>query len=183
MFEKRFKKKDVLDSVMTVWGNPGITRSFLLPADTSGAYITPKDTTWTIRDTMSAPRTVLIDSINTQTVVDTFTIIEIHIPADKAYPYGATSGENDGNGTVSPFKGAANGFFESTYTLYDKCSPVISTARMIKGALTVNISEPVTMLETGKYIQRERGDGYVPPEKPQGAAEGQVLQASSGTGF
>ena len=171
MFEKRFKKKDVLDSVMTVWGNPGITRSFLLPADTSGAYITPKDTTWTIRDTMSAPRTVLIDSINTQTVVDTFTIIEIHIPADKAYPYGATSGENDGNGTVSPFKGAANGFFESTYTLYDKCSPVISTARMIKGALTVNISEPVTMLETGKYIQRERGDGYVPPEKPQGAGK------------
>ena len=173
MFERRLKKKDVFDSIMTVWGNPGITRSFVTTADTTGIYITPKENYWTIRDSISAPRTVMIDSVNTEVVVDTFSIVEINlknVPTTLTYPYGSTSGENDGNGTVSPLKGAANGFFETSYTLYDKCAPVISSARMIKNLLTVNMSEPLTLIESGRYIQRER-DEYIPLEKPQGAGK------------
>ncbi len=168
MFERKLKPKDVFDSVVTVWGNPGITRSFITTADTTGGTIKPNESYWTIRDTTSAPFKVQIDSVTTKDSVNTYSIVEIKIPANLAYPYGSTSGENDGNGTVSPLKGIANGFFETTYTLYDKCSPVISSARMIKGILTVNVSEVVNMLDAGKYIQRER-DEYIPPEKPQGA--------------
>ena len=178
MFEKRLKKKDVFDSIVTVWGNPSITRSFVTTADTTGIYISPKETYWTIRDSISAPRTVMIDSVNTEVVVDTFSIVEVNlkkVPAALTYPYGSTSGENDGNGTVSPLKGVANGFFETSYTLYDKCAPVIATARMIKeGVLSVNFSEPLTMQQTGRYIQRER-DEYIPPEMPQGAGKSQLF--------
>ena len=171
IFEKKLKPKDVFDSIVTIWGTPGITRSFITTADTTGGVIVPKEAYWTIRDTMSAPRTVMIDSVNTGIVVDTFSIIDITIPATLAYPYGTTSGEKDGNGTISPQKGLANGFFETNYTLYDKCAPVISSARMVKnGLLTVNMSEPVTMQDVGKYIQRER-DEYIPSEKPQGYAK------------
>ena len=174
MFEKKLKTKDVFDSIVTVWGTPGITRSFITTADTTGGVIKPKESYWTIRDTLSAPYTVAVDSVNTKLVQDTNSIIEITIPASKAYPYGSTSGDKDGNGTVSPLKGTANGFFETNYTLYDKCPPVISSARMIKGMLTVNMSEPLTILETGKYIQRER-DSYIPSEKPQGSSKAQVF--------
>ncbi|MBR6855188.1 MAG: glycoside hydrolase, partial [Fibrobacter sp.] len=41
---------------------------------------------------------------------------------------------------------------------------------MVKGLLTVNMSEPVNMNDAGKYIQRERGE-YIPPEKPQGSGK------------
>ena len=175
MFERRLKKKDVFDSIVTVWGNPGITRSYLTTADTTGSYITPKENYWTIRDSVSAPRTVMTDSVNTETVIDTFSIVEITIPSTHAYPYGSTSGENDGNGTVSPLKGIANGFFETTYTLYDKCAPVITTARMLKeGVLSVNLSELLTMQQTGRYIQRER-DEYIPSEPPQGSGKSQLF--------
>ena len=171
MFEQKLKTKDMFDSIVTVWGNPGITRSFIMNADTTGGTIKPQPGSfWTIRDSVSAPFVVQIDSITTKDSVNTYSIIEINIPANLAYPYGSTSGEKDGNGTVSPHKGVANGFFESTFTLYDKCAPVISNARMIKGLLTVNISEPVNMLDVGKYIQRERGE-HIPPEKPQGSGK------------
>ena len=175
MFEKKLKPKDVFDSVVTVWGNPGITRSFKTTADTVGGVIVPKESYWTVRDTLSAPRTVMIDSVNTTTVIDTFSIIEITIPSTHAYPYGSTSGEKDGNGIVSPQKGLANGFFETNYTLYDKCAPVITSARMIKnGVLTISLSEPVTMLNTGKHIQRER-DSYIPSEIPQGSGKSYIF--------
>ena len=117
----------------------------------------------------------MIDSIHSKDSVNTYSIIEINIPVTLAYPYGSTSGEKDGNGTVSPMKGVANGFFETDYTLYDKCAPVIASARMIKeGVLTINLSEPLNMTETGKYIQRER-DGLIPPEKPQGSGKSQLF--------
>ena len=175
MFERKLKTKDIFDSVVTVWGNPGITRTFKTTADTTGGIIKPKETYWTIRDSVSAPFTIQIDSVTTKDSVNTYSIIEITIPADNAYPYGATSGEKDGNGTVSPLKGAANGFFETTYTLYDKCAPVISTARLIKGVLTVNMSEPLTLLsKNGRYIQRER-DEYIPSEEPQGSGKTQAF--------
>jgi len=174
MFERKLKTKDVFDSVVTVWGNPGITRTFITTADTIGDTIKPRESYWTIRDSVSAPFKVMIDSIHSKDSVNTYSIVEITIPPTHAYPYGTTSGEKNGNGTVSPLKGAANGFFETTYTLYDKCAPVIASARMVKGALTVNISEPVTMLETGKYIQRERNE-YIPPERPQGAEKTYVF--------
>ena len=171
MFEQKLKTKDMFDSIVTVWGNPGITRSFIMNADTTGGTIKPQaGSYWTIRDSVSAPFTVQIDSVTTKDSVNTYSIIEINIPANLAYPYGSTSGEKDGNGTVSPHKGVANGFFESTFTLYDKCAPVIANARMVKGLLTVNVSEPVNMNDAGKYIQRERGE-YIPPEKPQGSGK------------
>jgi len=171
MFERKLKTKDMFDSVVTIWGDPGITRTFKTTADTTGGVIKPKETYWTIRDSVSAPFVVQIDSVTTKDSVNTYSIVEITIPADNAYPYGSTSGEKDGNGTVSPLKGAANGFFETTYTLYDKCAPVISTARLIKGMLTVNMSEPLTILDhNGKYIQRER-DEYIPPDEPQGSSK------------
>ena len=171
MFEQKLKTKDMFDSIVTVWGNPGITRSFIMNADTTGGTIKPQaGSYWTIRDSVSAPFTVQIDSVTTKDSVNTYSIIEINIPANLAYPYGSTSGEKDGNGTVSPHKGVANGFFESTFTLYDKCAPVIANARMVKGLLTVNMSEPVNMNDAGKYIQRERGE-YIPPEKPQGSGK------------
>ena len=174
MFERKLKTKDMFDSIVTNWGNPGISRTFVISADTTGGTIKPKESFWTIRDSVSAPYTIQVDSVTTKDTVNTYSIIEINIPATHAYPYGATSGEKEGNGTVSPLKGAANGFFESTYTLYDKCAPVISTARMIKGALTVTISEVVTTLESGKYIQRER-DEFIPSEKPQSAGKSQLF--------
>ena len=170
VFERKLKPKDLFDSITTVWGNPGITRSFITTADTTGGQIIPKETYWTKRDTITNSRTVLVDSINTAVIADTLSIIEITIPANLAYPYGSTSGEKEGNGTITPLKGMANGFFESTYTLYDKCPPVISTARVIKGVLTINTSEPVTVLESGTYIQRER-DELIPKEKPQGSGK------------
>ena len=170
MFEQKLKTKDMFDSIVTVWGNPGITRSFRTTADTTGGTIKPKESYWTIRDSVSASFKVMIDSVTSKDSVNTYSIIEIKIPANLAYPYGSTSGEKDGNGTISPHKGVANGFFESTFTLYDKCSPVISSARMINDLLSVNISEPVNMLDVGKYIQRERGE-LIPPEKPQGSGK------------
>ena len=170
VFERKLKPKDLFDSITTVWGNPGITRSFITTADTTGGQIIPKQSYWTKRDTITNSRTVLVDSINTAVIADTMSIIEITIPASLAYPYGSTSGEKEGNGTVTPLKGMANGFFESTFTLYDKCPPVISTARVIKGVLTLNTSEPVTVLESGTYIQRER-DELIPKEKPQGSGK------------
>ena len=68
----------------------------------------------------------------------------------------------------------ANGFFETNYTLYDKCPPVITSARLIKSLLTVNMSEPLTILETGKYIQRER-DEVIPDQKPQNSGKSQLF--------
>ena len=151
-FEKILKPKDVFDSIVTIWGNPGITRTFITTADTTGGVIKPKENYWTIHDS----------------------IIDITIPPSLAYPYGSTSGDKDGKGTVSPLKGAANGFFETNYTLYDKCAPVIANARLIKGMLTVNMSEPLTILETGKYIQRER-ENYIPSEKPQSTGKSHLF--------
>ena len=175
MFEKKLRPKDVFDSIVTIWGDPGITRTFITTADTTGGVIKPKESYWTIRDSVSAPFKVMIDSIHSKDSVNTYSIIEINIPATHAYPYGSTSGEKDGNGTVSPMKGVANGFFESDYTLYDKCAPVIASARMLKeGLLTVNLSENVNITETGKYIQRER-DEYIPPERPQGTGKSQIF--------
>ncbi len=177
MFERKLKTKDMLDSIVTVWGNPGITRSFIISADTTGGVIVPKESFWTIRDSSVTLQTIVqVDSVTTKDtlVTNTYSIIEINIPASLAYPYGATSGENDGNGTVSPLKGAASGFFETTYTLYDKCAPVITSARLLKGALSVNASEPLNRQETGKYIQRER-DEYIPPDAPQGTGRSQMF--------
>ena len=170
MFERKLKPKDIFDSIVTVWGDPGITRTFVTTADTTGGIIKPKENYWTIRDSVSAPFKVMLADSTTKDSTNTYSIIEINIPDNLAYPRGSTSGEKDGNGMVSPLKGAANGFFETTYTLYDKCPPIITSARMIKNLLTVNISENVTMLETGKYIVRER-DNYIPPERPQGAGK------------
>ena len=167
MFERKLKTKDMFDSVVTIWGNPSITRTFKTTADTTGGVIKPKESYWTIRDSSSAPFTVILPDSTTKDSVNTYSIIEINIPENSAYPIGSTSGENDGNGTISPRKGISNGFFETTYTLYDKCPPIITSARIVNGLLTVNISESVTLLETGKYIQRER-DAYIPSEKPQG---------------
>ena len=175
MFERKLKTKDVFDSIVVNWGNPGITRTFITTADTTGGVIVPKESYWTIRDSVSAPFKVMIDSIHSKDSVNTYSIVEIAIPVTHAYPYGSTSGEKDGNGTVSPMKGAANGFFETTYTLYDKCAPVIASARMIKeGVLTINLSEQLNMLETGKYIQRERDD-FIPLERPQGSGKSQLF--------
>jgi len=177
MFERKLKTKDVFDSIVTVWGDPGITRTFITTADTTGGVIKPKESYWTIRDSVSAPFTVILPDSTTKDSVNTYSIIEITIPQDKAYPYGTTNGDKDGNGTVSPLKGAASGFFETDYTLYDKCAPVITSARLVKGMLTVNMSEALTIIETGaagKYIQRER-DGYIPPDKPQGTGKSSVF--------
>ena len=175
VFERKLKPKDIFDSIMTVWGNPGISRSFITTADTTGGQIIPKEPYWKIRDTITNPRTVFVDSINTAVIADTFSIIEIDIhKANQDYPYGSTSGEKEGNGTITPLKGMANGFFESTYTLYDKCPPVITSARMIKNVLTMNLSEPLTVLETGKYIQRERGE-FMPSERPQNSGKSQMF--------
>ncbi len=174
VFERKLKPKDLFDSIVTVWGNPGIARSFITTADTTGGIITPKETYWSIRDTNSAPYTIQKDSVTTIDTVNTYSIIEITIPPSLAYPYGSTSGEKDGNGTVSPLKGMANGFFESTFTLYDKCPPVISSARVIRNILTVNMSEHLSILETGSFIQRER-DTYIPPEKPQNPGKSQLF--------
>ncbi len=177
MFERKLKTKDMFDSIVTVWGNPGITRSFIISADTTGGVIVPKESFWTIRDSSVTSQTIVqVDSVTTKDtlVTNTYSIIEINIPASLAYPYGSTSGENDGNGTVSPLKGAASGFFETTYTLYDKCAPVITSARLLKGALSVNASEPLNRQETGKYIQRER-DEYIPPNAPQGTGRSQMF--------
>ncbi len=175
MFERKLKTKDMFDSVVTIWGNPGITRTFRTTADTIGGIIKPKETYWTLRDSSSAPFKVMLADSTTKDSINTYSIVEINIPAALAYPYGTTYGENEGNGTVSPLKGSANGFFETTYTLYDKCPPVISTARLIKGMLTVNMSEPLTILNNnGKYIQRERGE-YIPSELPQGTGKTQAF--------
>ena len=175
IFERKLKTKDVFDSIVTIWGNPGITRSFITTADTTGGTIVPKEFYWTIRDSVSAPFQVRIDSVTVKDSVNTYSVIDITIPATHAYPYGSTSGEKDGNGTVSPMKGVANGFFETNYTLYDKCAPVIASARMIKeGVLTINLSEQLSMVETGKYIQRER-DEYIPHERPQGSGKSQLF--------
>jgi hypothetical protein len=175
MFERKLKTKDMFDSIVTNWGNPGITRSFITTADTTGGIIKPKNPAlWSIRDSVSAPFTVQIDSTTTKDSVNTYSIIEINIPDNLAYPRGSTSGEKDGNGTVTPMKGVANGFFETTYTLYDKCPPIISSARMVKNILTVTISESVTMLETGKYIVRERNN-FIPPERPQGTGASYIF--------
>ncbi len=175
IFERKLKTKDVFDSIVTIWGNPGITRTFITTADTTGGVIVPKESYWTIRDSASAPIQIMVDSVTVKDSVTTYSIVDITIPATHAYPYGSTSGDKDGNGTVSPMKGAANGFFETNYTLYDKCAPVIASARMIKeGVLTINLSEQLSMVETGKYIQRER-DEYIPHERPQGSGKSQLF--------
>jgi len=174
MFERKLKTKDVFDSIVTVWGNPGITRTFITTADTTGGIIKPKESYWTIRDSLSAPFTVMLPDSTTKDSVNTYSIIGIRIPENLAYPYATTNGENDGNGTVSPLKGEASGFFETSYTLYDKCPPVISTARLLRGILTIAVSEPVSILPTGDYIQRER-DEYIVKEKSQGPGKTQIF--------
>ena len=175
MFERKLKPKDLFDSITVNWGNPGITRTFITTADTTGGKITPKENYWTIRDSVSAPFKVMLDSIHSKDSVKTYSIIEINIPESHAYPYGSTSGENNENGTVIPHRRNANGFFETSYTLYDKCAPVIANARLIKNILTVNVSEPVSIAEpNNRYIQRER-DEYIPPEKPQGSGKSYIF--------
>ena len=93
MFERKLKTKDVFDSIAVNWGNPGITRTFMTTADTTGGIIKPKESYWTIRDSVSAPFKVMIDSIHTKDSVNTYSIIEINIPENLAYPYGSISGE------------------------------------------------------------------------------------------
>ncbi len=175
MFERKLKPKDIFDSIAVNWGNPSITRTFVTTADTTGGSIKPKENYWTIRDSVSAPFKVMLADSTTKDSVNTYSIIEINIPERLAYPYGSTSGEKDGNGTITPLKGVANGFFESTYTLYDKCAPVIANARIIKNILTINVSEPVSIAEqSNRYIQRER-DEYIPSEKPQGSGKSYIF--------
>ena len=175
MFERKLKPKDIFDSIAVNWGNPSITRTFVTTADTTGGKIKPKENYWTIRDSVSAPFKVMLADSTTKDSVNTYSIIEINIPERLAYPYGSTSGEKDGNGTITPLKGVANGFFESTYTLYDKCAPVIANARIIKNILTINVSEPVSIAEqSNRYIQRER-DEYIPSEKPQGSGKSYIF--------
>lgn len=181
MFEKKLKPKDLSDSIVVVWGDPGITRSYITTADTTGGVIKPNETYWTIRDTSSAAITVTIDSVTTKDSIPTYSIIEITIPSDKAFPYGATSGENDGNGSVSPLKGQASGFFETTFTLYDKCPPVISTASMIEDRLSVTTSEPLNIIPGAtRFIQREREE-LIPDGSPISSGKVQLFTFGENT--
>ena len=70
MFERKLKTKDVFDSIVTVWGDPGITRTFITTADTTGGVIKPKESYWTIRDSVSAPFTVILPDSTTKDSVN-----------------------------------------------------------------------------------------------------------------
>lgn len=168
IFEKRLRPKDVLDSFVVEWGAKSEYKSFITKADTSSGQIVP-DNSWTIRDSVGEPYTVMIDSVE-YTRRDTLSLVTIKIPTKNSFSKGATTGpyeDANGNrtGRVTPRLGPEGGFFDKKYAVNDKCPPIVMSATWrsldISGkqtdVLDVEVSEPLdTVSVNTDYFERLR---------------------------
>jgi hypothetical protein len=152
-FAKKLRAQDMLDSFVVSWGSPAVIKSFL-PA------------TWKETVEIGDPYTVTTISgtdTTTTTKQDTISILTITIPSSQQYALGTTSGDDDGYGAVTPRLGPEGGFFDKSYSVVDKCAPIIMTASLNDNSesidnLTVIMSEPLDSIATGThYLQRKRG--------------------------
>ncbi len=163
LFEKHLRPRDMLDSFVVDWGMNAVEKSFVTEADTSSGKIVPKDNSWTIRDSLSAPYDKWIDSTTKVTAVDTFSIVTIGMNPSNGFGEGLTSGAYDGYGRVTPRLGPEGGFFDRFYYVVDKCPPVLMGGKADSAGeylnLTVTASEPLTLLDNEQleYVERERG--------------------------
>lgn len=137
-FERKLRDKDMLDSFVVRWGIEGLTRAFV------------KDQ-WIA--THKLEKNSMGDSVST-----------IRIPvakeASRKFPFGATSGPDNGYGSVVPRLGPEGGFFDISYAVADLCPPVIVEASKDESSkvpyVTVVLSEPVDSLSGDFYLQRRR---------------------------
>jgi len=113
----------------------------------------------TAHDTLYVP---VMDTIGIDSVQGQHTVIRIALTDDTYYQ--KTSGRRNGNGMILPRQGPMGGFFDNnTATLYDKCAPVIVSAKLTVedgiDRLKVTTSEPVLAdsAEFVYYIERKRG--------------------------
>ncbi len=157
-FERKLRTKDMLDSFVVYWGNPSEARAFKL-------------TTWAHTIEVGEPYYTYqgyVDSLNVSHITDstltrdTISIIKITIPKTQAYPLGTTTGSENGYGSVVPRLGPEGGFFDKSYSLVDKCPPIIMVARKTSmeyvDSLGIEISESLDSLGAGTYfIERRRG--------------------------
>lgn len=152
-FAKKLRAQDMLDSFVVSWGSPAVIKSFL-PA------------TWKETVEIGDPYTVTTISGTDTTKMqkqDTMSILTITIPNSQQYALGTTSGESNGYGAVTPRLGPEGGFFDKSYSVVDKCAPIIMTASLNDNSesidnLTVIMSEPLDSIATGTYyLQRKRG--------------------------
>lgn len=189
-FEKKLRNKDMLDSFVVRWGLDTLVRSFITPADTSTGTIVPKGD-WTIE---TKEKTQTIDVYDTDSASATYgtiigqkdtviaySIITIKIASD-AYPYGTTTGPDEGKGTVMPRLGPEGGFFDKKYYVEDLCPPVIVTAAWREllsdgnelGSLdevSLTLSEPVDTIAGHPYVVERNREGqagvfYSPMQYP-----------------
>ncbi|MFA6835785.1 MAG: glycoside hydrolase family 9 protein [Fibrobacteraceae bacterium] len=152
-FAKKLRDKDMLDSFLVSWGSPAIIRSF-------------PPSTWKHTIELSDPYEKWLDSATKVSAQDTFSIITITIPPSLAFDQGTTNGAEDGYGSVTPRLGPEGGFFDKSYSLVDKCPPIIISARKATlsslDSLGILTSEPLDSIPAGTYyLQRKRGSSDI----------------------
>ena len=159
-FEKKLRDKDMLDSFVVVWGLSGTTVSFKPESWTHTIEEETREEDVIDKDTASATFGTVI---GTQQVTDTVSVILIQMTASNGFPKGSTSGPNDGiGGRVTPRLGPEGGFFDTHYSVADKCPPIIMSAfKDTKGDfsyLSVKMSEPMNASKDAvtSYIERKR---------------------------
>lgn len=164
-FEKQLREKDMLDSFVVVWGLNATTVSFKPSSWTHTVEEQTRDEEIIDKDSSSATYGQVI---GTQPVTETVSVILIQMDATNGFPKGATSGPNDGiGGRVTPRLGPEGGFFDTHYSIIDKCPPIILSAikenRGDNAYLSVKMSEPLNSSKDmlTSYIERKR-TGNVP---------------------
>ncbi|PWJ64423.1 MULTISPECIES: glycoside hydrolase family 9 protein [unclassified Fibrobacter] len=164
-FEKQLREKDMLDSFVVVWGLNATTVSFKPSSWTHTVEEQTRDEEIIDKDSSSATYGQVI---GTQPVTETVSVILIQMDATNGFPKGATSGPNDGiGGRVTPRLGPEGGFFDTHYSIVDKCPPIILSAikenRGDNAYLSVKMSEPLNSSKDmlTSYIERKR-TGNVP---------------------
>jgi len=137
-----------LDSFWVNWAVPSQERSFLPP------FFSHEYTT--------SSRTVAIDSVTTEEVIDTASIITLAVEAGK-FREPATVGYANGRGHVIPRLGPEGGFFDKDYPLVDVVGPRIVEARLNEDGtiLDVEFSEPLDTVYAGLNTLEKKRDPVV----------------------
>jgi len=159
-FVKKLRPKDMLDSFRVEWGNPAIIRNYL-PTD------------WSLGEAYGSHTEMQPDS-SALTIADTFSVITVHIPLSRRFPFGTTHGAQNGYGAVMPRLGPEGGFFDKSYPVADLCPPVILSARKSRSMDSVGVvlSEPVDTLAGGYFLERRRDSVAFVPSRMIAASNG-----------
>ncbi len=155
---------DYVDTMDSVFKNVVIRDSL---GDSIGTrrefdYLKPNTIKTNCKKTQDSTFIPGVKEIGVDTVQAEHTVIRIAM-TDDTYNM-KTGGSRNGNGMILPRQGPLGGFFdENTAALYDKCAPVIVSAKLTVeegiDRLKVTTSEPVQAdsAEFLYYIERKRG--------------------------